>query len=167
MDDKLFTPNEWSPAPPEGPHDHKGYSEEKCVRCGWVMGGMPLNCMNNDTPHRFPSQEEEIEPLNTKLEDLQAHIQWLTQVAQERKYPRFNIADYVDLDGIADEIDRLRAVVAELLPYALYDAEQGLYIGPPPEPNEYCKDCDQTCADCQWYLNSVKFMDRYNAGEFT
>ena len=38
------------------PHDHKGYSEEKCIRCGWVMGSGPLNCMNDDTPHVFPSQ---------------------------------------------------------------------------------------------------------------
>lgn len=38
------------------PHDHKGYSEEKCLRCGWVMGHQPLNCNNDDTPHVFPSQ---------------------------------------------------------------------------------------------------------------
>ena len=37
-------------------HDHKGYSEEKCIRCGWVMGHRALNCMNDDTPHVFPSQ---------------------------------------------------------------------------------------------------------------
>lgn len=36
--------------------DHKGYSEETCVRCGWTMGSPPLNCQNDDTPHRFPSQ---------------------------------------------------------------------------------------------------------------
>lgn len=38
------------------PHAHKGYSEERCVRCGWVMGMPPLNCQNDDTPHVFPSQ---------------------------------------------------------------------------------------------------------------
>lgn len=37
-------------------YDNKGYSEEKCVRCGWVMGHAPLNCNNDDTPHIFPSQ---------------------------------------------------------------------------------------------------------------
>jgi hypothetical protein len=37
-------------------HDDKGKSEEMCVRCGWVMGRPPLNCQNDDTPHRFPSQ---------------------------------------------------------------------------------------------------------------
>lgn len=36
-------------------HDHKGYSEEKCVRCGWVMGHPALNCQNDNTPHVFPS----------------------------------------------------------------------------------------------------------------
>lgn len=37
-------------------HDHKGFSEEKCVRCGWIMGNAPLNCQNDNTPHVFPSQ---------------------------------------------------------------------------------------------------------------
>lgn len=37
-------------------HDNKGFSEEMCVRCGWVMGSQPLNCQNDDTPHVFPSQ---------------------------------------------------------------------------------------------------------------
>jgi hypothetical protein len=44
-------------------HDHKGHSEEKCLRCGWVMGHRALNCMNDDTPHVFPSQRAEIERL--------------------------------------------------------------------------------------------------------
>ena len=39
-------------------HDHKGFSEERCVRCGWVMGQPAKNCQNDDTPHRFPSQEQ-------------------------------------------------------------------------------------------------------------
>ena len=37
-------------------HDSKGNSEEKCTRCGWVMGHSPLNCNNDNTPHVFPSQ---------------------------------------------------------------------------------------------------------------
>ena len=56
-----ITPDEWAPPSPEGPHDHKGYSEERCVRCGWVMGMTALNCQNNDTPHVFPSQRAEVE----------------------------------------------------------------------------------------------------------
>jgi len=54
-------------AAPEGPHDHKGHSEEKCVRCGWVMGHQPLNCNNNDTPHVFPSQLAERDRLRAAL----------------------------------------------------------------------------------------------------
>ena len=53
------------PAPPAEPHDHKGHSEEKCIRCGWVMGHCPLNCMNDDTPHVFPSQL----PIKADIED--------------------------------------------------------------------------------------------------
>lgn len=48
-------------------HDHKGYSEEKCVLCGWVMGNKPLNC-NNDTPHVFPSQEKAFDKLMDSME---------------------------------------------------------------------------------------------------
>jgi hypothetical protein len=39
-------------------HDDKGCSEEKCLRCGWVMGSRPLNCNNDNTPHSFPSTVE-------------------------------------------------------------------------------------------------------------
>jgi hypothetical protein len=53
-------------------HDHKGHSEEMCVRCGWVMGHRPLNCQNNDTPHVFPSQEAEIERLCDSLLQMKA-----------------------------------------------------------------------------------------------
>ena len=69
------SPDEWLPVADDTPHDHKGHSEEKCIRCGWVMGMRPLNCMNDDTPHRFPSQAEaadEIERLR-KAGDALAH----------------------------------------------------------------------------------------------
>jgi len=58
-----ISPDEWLPVADDAPHDNKGHSEEKCIRCGWVMGMRPLNCMNDDTPHVFPSQEAEIERL--------------------------------------------------------------------------------------------------------
>jgi hypothetical protein len=41
--------------------DDRGHSEEECGRCGWRMGSPPLNCQNDDTPHRFPSQDFELE----------------------------------------------------------------------------------------------------------
>lgn len=37
--------------------DDRGHSEETCLRCGWTMGQPPINCQNDDTPHRFPSAE--------------------------------------------------------------------------------------------------------------
>jgi hypothetical protein len=55
-------------------HDHKGHSEEMCIRCGWIMGHIPLNCQNNDTPHVFPSQQAEIERLRTALEVAANHM---------------------------------------------------------------------------------------------
>ena len=76
MDD---APNIWREPQPELPHDHKGHSEEKCVRCGWVMGHQPLNCMNDDTPHRFPSQEAEIERLRAKVADLTQRLHWANE----------------------------------------------------------------------------------------
>lgn len=69
MADDMITPDEWAPPLPEAPHDHKGHSEEKCLRCGWVMGHRPLNCMNDDTPHRFPSQQDEIGRLRQAIWD--------------------------------------------------------------------------------------------------
>lgn len=63
-----YTPSEWVEPMPEKPHDNKGHSEEKCLRCGWVMGDRPLNCINNDTPHMFPSQQDEIERLRAAID---------------------------------------------------------------------------------------------------
>ena len=56
-------------------HDHKGYSEEMCVRCGWIMGQTSLNCQNDDTPHVFPSQQAEIERLRSLCREAQAFIE--------------------------------------------------------------------------------------------
>jgi hypothetical protein len=55
-------------------HDHKGHSEEMCIRCGWIMGQIPLNCQNNDTPHVFPSQQAEIERLRAVLDVVDAQV---------------------------------------------------------------------------------------------
>ena len=64
-----MTPNEWDGSEwvplhvVAQRHDHKGHSEEMCIRCGWIMGHIPLNCQNDDTPHLFPSQQAKIERL--------------------------------------------------------------------------------------------------------
>jgi hypothetical protein len=66
-------------------HDHKGHSEEMCIRCGWTMGQIPLNCQNNDTPHVFPSQQAEIERLRQRGDNLHT-------VAVEMPNPRHNLS---------------------------------------------------------------------------
>lgn len=55
-------------------HDNKGYSEEQCVRCGWVMGRPPLNCQNDDTPHVFPSQLPDLEPDTPMTPEIEAWV---------------------------------------------------------------------------------------------
>lgn len=56
-------------SPASEPHNDKGFSEERCLRCGWVMGSPALNCNNDDTPHRFPSQEILTSFQDTKREE--------------------------------------------------------------------------------------------------
>lgn len=51
-----------------------GYSEETCVRCGWTMGQPPLNCQNDDTPHRFPSSEAENQRYEKALRSLHNEV---------------------------------------------------------------------------------------------
>lgn len=62
----------------------------------------------------------------------------------------------------ANEIERLRGQLAELLPFAQSDAELGASLGPHPGTADY-DDCD----DCQWYDASVALLARIHAGEFT
>jgi hypothetical protein len=51
-------------------HDDKGCSEEKCLRCGWVMGSAPLNCNNDNTPHSFPSSVAALAQAKQQIERL-------------------------------------------------------------------------------------------------
>lgn len=114
MADDMITPDKWTQLLPEAPHDHKGHSEEKCVRCGWVMGDRPLNCMNDDTPHVFPSQQVEIERLRRfKKEATEVLAAW------EAVFDALIDISPADLGVskptlVAKEIIRLRAEVARL-----------------------------------------------------
>lgn len=31
---------------------------KRCTRCGWREGDPPLNCNNDDTPHRLKEEDE-------------------------------------------------------------------------------------------------------------
>ena len=60
----------------------------------------------------------------------------------------------------SDEVMRLRAQIAELLPFAMADAQLGASLGPHPD-GEY-----DECDDCRWYESSVKLLARIVAGGF-
>ena len=118
-DEPMHTPDEWAPLVlAKGPHDHKGHSEEKCVRCGWVMGHQPLNCQNNDTPHVFPSQLAEVERLRAEVERLRALItEWdaacalfagARPMADPEGFRRLSTREHLAVDALTQEARRER-----------------------------------------------------------
>lgn len=60
----------------------------------------------------------------------------------------------------ADEIERLKALITELLPFAYADAKLGITVNPDGA------DCEEGCEDCEWYEKSVDFVRRVENGEF-
>jgi hypothetical protein len=54
----------------------------------------------------------------------------------------------------ADEIERLRNLVDDLLPFAINDVQQGLQVGAAEEGHS-----DQ-CDDCAWYEASLEWQKR-------
>lgn len=71
-----------------------------------------------------------------------------------------------DLNASAYEIEKLRSLISELLPYMLNDMEQGLHLGQPPFEQDHCKDKDILCGDCQWFEDATLWKNRVDAGEF-
>jgi hypothetical protein len=88
-------------------HDHKGYSEEKCLRCGWVMGHRALNCMNDDTPHVFPSQRAEIERLRAAGDALAASL-----VRSEEQFYAHMFHDGVVTDEVREYVSNHHSLAA-------------------------------------------------------
>lgn len=125
---------------PESPHDNKGYSEEKCTRCGWVMGNKPLNCKNDDTPHVFPSQH-----LSPGRRPVVSDVASDEIVARLRYYDEYNdhappffcgrVADHIAT--LTAEVERLRALIVE------WDAAREALLSPPPHWDE--SDWDMAC----------------------
>lgn len=57
------------------------------------------------------------------------------------------------------EVEHLRKLVAEIVPYLITEVKVGLSIGP-------FSDCpDQECEDCRWYAECCVWAERINAGE--
>ncbi len=69
---------------------------------------------------------------------------------------------YATMTEAADEIEKLRSLIKEILPYMLNDMEQGFSLGPPSEDHIE----DTQCPDCQWYEDSMIWKNRLDAGEF-
>jgi hypothetical protein len=85
------------------------HSREKCLRCGWVMGSPPLNCQNDDTPHRFASTEAEVEALRAEVERARGDAKaWL----DERGNAEWQ-AMTADRDAYRARIDAVRALCDE------------------------------------------------------
>lgn len=87
--------------------DDKGYSEETCLRCGWTMGQPPLNCQNDDTPHRFPSSDAAF--VTDALGGALANSDDLLRRLSE--WDAMNVAPYAgDRDYWLGEIDNARTL---------------------------------------------------------
>lgn len=64
------------------------------------------------------------------------------------------------LTQAADEIERLRCIVLELMPFMVEHVVDGVRLGPAP-----CDDKDG-CRDCRWFDESLEWQERINSGEF-
>lgn len=60
-----------------------------------------------------------------------------------------------------EEIQRLRSIIKDLLPYMILDMEQALIMGPAPSNHP-----DDNCPDCVWYKESLAWKERIDSGEF-
>ena len=59
----------------------------------------------------------------------------------------------------ADEIARLRDLVAELVPYLIQDIRSGLWVCQKHEGDQ------GDCEDCKWYEESLAWQRRIESGE--
>ena len=63
------------------------------------------------------------------------------------------------LTEAVNEIERLQALLKEIVPYLLHDVECALEMGPPPEAH------DDNCDDCRWYRKALAWKARIDAGD--
>lgn len=68
----------------------------------------------------------------------------------------------IDADLTAEavnEIERLRTLITELIPFMVIDVRSGIQC--PPPVGHY-----DMCDDCEWYYESIKWQNRIDSGEF-
>jgi hypothetical protein len=67
--------------------------------------------------------------------------------------------NHPDACDAADEIERLRSLLKEVIPYLLHDVACALDMGPIPEGHE------DDCEDCTWYRKATEWQKRIDNGE--
>lgn len=87
----------------------------------------------------------------------------LRDALEDDKYPW----DATLYEDAANEIEHLRALVKELLPFMLEDVIQGMALGKPPFDPNHCDNTPDKCPDCIWFLGSTKWKARIDNGEFS
>lgn len=86
----------------------------------------------------------------------------------EKAHTFTGIPSYWDeLQEVIAERDRLRRLVAELLPFMIEDVRQGVSLGELPFDTDHCDSEDSPCPDCEWHKDSAVWLERINAGEFS
>lgn len=73
----------------------------------------------------------------------------------------------VQTDSTASgEVEHLKTLVKELLPFMFEDVRQGLMLGEAPFDQSHCVETEEKCPDCTWFNTSVKWRERIERGEF-
>jgi hypothetical protein len=71
-----------------------------------VMGHTALNCMNDDTPHMFPSQQARIDHLETQVEELtRMNLAWATRDHRPEAADRIGHLE-AEVARLTGELDR-------------------------------------------------------------
>lgn len=77
----------------------------------------------------------------------------------KEKYPPNS---YPVIGWAITEIERLRKLVQDLLPFMEEDVRLALEVVPPPYDGHDSDDC----IDCRWYERALVWQERIDAGEF-
>jgi hypothetical protein len=146
----------------------RGYNPPTCSACdtwGRCGYGEECACTCHHSPHADGA--DEIERLSAEVADLLDGLRCAHADEGQLRQDEADILATIPLiiegvrKGMGDEINRLRAQVAEMLPVFVADCLAGVELGPPPDSHP-----DDECEDCRWYTESVERLGRIEAGEF-
>lgn len=104
---------------------------------------------------------DEIERLRDELSECKREFDSLKAASGNAQLQR----GYMVLES-DENTGKLKKLISELIPFMLEDVKQGLSIGVKPSDSECCSDQNETCDDCQWYLQSEAWQKRLESNEF-